>query len=290
MIAGFEPFEAEGEGVTIHGVRGGEGPPLLLLHGFPQSHLLWERIAPLLKDRFTLVMPDLRGYGASGKPASGPDHAAYSKRAMAADMVRVMAGFGHERFFVAGHDRGGRVTHRMALDHPERIDRAAVLDIAPTLAMYRSTDERFARAYWHWFFLIRPHPLPERSIAAAPDAYLDAFFGGWGTRPKISEAAMAAYRAAFGDEEALRAMCEDYRAGAGIDLEHDTADLDRRIACPLLVLYGGDGVIAQCFDVAALWRDRAGARTVRAMPGGHFFVDDHPGATAEALADFFASA
>ena len=156
MIAGFEPFEAEGEGVTIHGVRGGEGPPLLLLHGFPQSHLLWERIAPLLKDRFTLVMPDLRGYGASGKPASGPDHAAYSKRAMAADMVRVMAGFGHERFFVAGHDRGGRVTHRMALDHPERIDRAAVLDIAPTLAMYRSTDERFARAYWHWFFLIRP--------------------------------------------------------------------------------------------------------------------------------------
>ncbi len=292
MFEGFEIRRIETSRAEINLRLGGSGPPLLLLHGYPQTHVMWHRVAPYLAERFTVAAADLRGYGDSAKPASDPAHATYSKRAMARDQVEVMSSLGFERFAVVGHDRGARVTHRMALDHPDRVERAVVLDICPTLAMYERTDMAFASGYYHWFFLIQPYDLPERLIAADPDFYLESKTGGFGldARKDVSEtfdpAALEDYKRCFRDPAAIHASCEDYRAAATIDLEHDRADLNRKIACPLLVLWGTQGLVGRQFDVLGLWRERAGDVTGRSIDCGHYLAEEAPADTLAALQAF----
>lgn len=268
-----------------------DGPALVLLHGFPQTHAMWHRVASRLADRYRLVLPDLRGYGASAAPPDQPDHAQASKRAMAQDVVDVATALGIDRFFLCGHDRGGRVAHRLALDHPQRVARLCVIDIAPTLDMYERTDMAFARAYYHWFHLIQPAPLPETMIGGNARAYLHAKLGGWGSGGlgHIEPEALQAYEAAFCRPEAIHSACEDYRASAGIDLAHDRAGREQgqRIACDTLVLWGERGVVHRFFDPLALWQAQcAGTVSGRAMPAGHFIPEERPEATAEALAGF----
>jgi haloacetate dehalogenase len=253
---------------------------LLLLHGFPQSHYLWRHVVARLSPRYSVVCPDLRGYGDSGKPAGLPDHSNYSKRVMAQDMAEVMQALGHESYIVIGHDRGGRVAHRLALDHPEQVTALSLLDIAPTLTMYENTNMAFARAYFHWFFLIQPHPLPEMMMARCAPELLRAFLGGWGANLGIYGAeALAEYERCWANPAALHASCEDYRAAAGIDLEHDR-DSDARgvkIACPLQVLWGSEGVIARLYEPLALWREKSHAAVQGcALPGGHFIPEEVP--------------
>jgi haloacetate dehalogenase len=277
-------------GVTLRARMGGEGPPVLLLHGYPQTSACWHAVAPrLVAAGFTVIASDLRGYGASDKPAATPDHATYSKRAMAADQVELMRHLGHDRFCLAGHDRGGRVAHRAALDHPDAIARVAVLDIAPTATMYALTDRDFATAYYHWFFLIQPAPLPERLIGAEPDFYLLRKLGGWGGKGLFfAPEALVEYLAAFRDPACVAATCEDYRAAATIDLEHDAADAGKRIAAPLLVLWGASGVVGRLYDVLATWREKARTVTGQPLPTGHYLPEEAPAETADALAAFFA--
>ncbi|MCG8360983.1 MAG: alpha/beta hydrolase [Kiloniellales bacterium] len=287
MFEGFETRHIETSGAEIHLRRGGEGPPLLLLHGYPQTHVMWHKIAPRLAERFTVVAADLRGYGDSSKPDGGARHKAYAFRAMAQDQAEVMATLGYERFRVVGHDRGARVTHRLALDHPERVEKAAVLDIAPTLTMYERTDMDFARAYYHWFFLIQPFDLPERLIGADPAAYLERKIGAWSRRDGVFDpAAVAEYKRCFAKPEAIHASCEDYRAAADIDLEHDRADLHRKLACPLLVLWGAEGVVGRTYDVLAVWRERAEEVSGEALACGHFLAEERPEETLAALQAF----
>ncbi|MBT8408305.1 MAG: alpha/beta hydrolase [Alphaproteobacteria bacterium] len=288
MFDGFKRFRQATSGAEIAGVTGGAGPPLLLLHGYPQTHAMWHKVAPALAQRFTVVAADLRGYGASSKPPSDADHAPYSKRAMAQDMIEVMAALGHERFGVCGHDRGGRVAHRMALDHAAAVRRLAVLDIAPTREMYRGTTEAFARAYWHWFWLTLPAPEPERMIGADPEAFLTYKMGhaSAGLAP-FTPAAWAAYLDAFGDPETVHAMCEDYRAAASIDIAHDEADGGRKVAAPLLAIWGRDGVIERCFDCMALWKERAMDVRGMAIGGGHYLAEECPDALLPHLVAFF---
>ncbi len=288
MFETFETFDIATDGATIHGVAGGSGPPLLLLHGNPQTHAMWHRIAPALAKRHSVVACDLRGYGASSKPASTPDHAPYSKRAMAADMVTVMDRLGHGRFAVGAHDRGARVAHRLALDHPDRVSRMALLDIAPTREMYRETTDGFARDYWHWFFMIQPAPLPERMMAADPEGFWRwrCCGRGPGADPFAPEA-LAAYLAAF-TPETIRATCEDYRAAATVDIAHDDADAGRKVACPLLILWGANGAIERHFDCLALWRERAVDVRGRALPGGHYLAEELPEAVLAEFGRFFA--
>ena len=278
-------------GVQIACVTGGEGPPLLLLHGHPQTKAIWHKVAPVLARHFTLVIADLRGYGDSSKPAGDADHALYAKRTMAADLLAVMRQLGHERFQVLAHDRGARVAHRLAADHPQAVQRLVVLDIAPTLAMYEQTNEAFARAYWHWFFLIQPAPLPERLIEADPSAYLHDVMGrrSAGLSPFTPEA-WADYERCIALPGAAHAMCEDYRAAAGIDLEHDRAarEAGQKIACDTLVLWGALGVVQAMFDPLALWRAQCSATVSgRALEAGHFLAEERPEETAEALLAFF---
>jgi len=288
MFDGFTSHRIKTSGAEINCRTGGDGPPLLLLHGYPQSHVMWHRIADRLARRYRVVVTDLRGYGDSSKPASDAVHLPYSKRQMALDQVEVMQQLGFAEFYLAGHDRGGRVAHRLTLDHPDQVRRLAVLDIAPTLAMYRQTDAAFARAYYHWFFLIQPAPYPEHLIGLDPDYYLQhkCGSGSAGLTPFSAEA-MAAYLRCFRDPDCIRASCEDYRASAGIDLEHDEADLDNRINCPLLVLWGADGVIEQCFDALAEWRQRARDVHGQSLPGGHYLAEQLPTETTTALEAFF---
>ena len=293
MFDGFATHRVRTSGAEIFLRSGGAGPPLLLLHGYPQTHAIWHRVAPALAEQFTVVCADLRGYGDSGKPEAGPDHAGYSKRAMAQDMVEAMAALGHDRFAVAGHDRGGRVTHRLCLDHPDRVRRAAVLDIVPTLTLFRATDQAFAYGYYHWFFLSQPAPLPERLIGADPMFYLHAKLGQWSAAKNTSwlaPAALAEYERCFSNPATIRASCDDYRAAATIDLVHDEADFAHRIACPLLVLWGERALMHRSFDVLATWREKAsGSVEGGPLPCGHYLPEEQPEATTAALARFFAS-
>lgn len=289
LFPDFEPRRIRTSGTEINLVVGGDGPALLLLHGYPQTHVMWHRIAARLAAHFTVVCADLRGYGDSGKPVSDPDHAAYSKRAMAQDQVDVMQALGFSRFAVAGHDRGGRVAHRMARDHPDRIERIAVLDISPTAIMYGKTDQAFATAYYHWFFLIQPYDLPERLIGADPDYYLQKKIGGWGSAglALFHPAARAEYERCFRNPATIHATCEDYRAAASIDLEHDLADATHKLQCPLLVLWGTRGVVHRLFDPVADWRQVARDVRGKALPSGHYLAEEAPDATCAELLGFF---
>ncbi len=287
MFEGFERVRVETEGATIEGVRGGEGPPVLLLHGYPQTHAMWHPVAPLLAGAFTVVATDLRGYGDSSKPEGGEDHAGYSKRAMALDQVQVMRELGFDSFAVVGHDRGGRVAHRMALDHPERVTKLAVLDIVPTYHVFATADKNLATAYYHWFFLIQPYDLPEHLIGADPDYYLGKKLGGWGPGIKVFDPeAYAEYQRCFRDPKTIHASCEDYRAAATIDLTHDEADWDRKVECPLLALWGENGVVERLYDPLDVWRRYASDVRGRALATGHFLAEERPEETAEELISF----
>ncbi|MGQ0466407.1 MAG: alpha/beta fold hydrolase [Sporichthyaceae bacterium] len=275
--------------VEIATWTGGSGPPVLLLHGFPQTHAMWLRVAERLAADYTVVLTDLRGYGSSSKPRGSDSHVEYSKRAMAADQVAVMDALGFDRFAVVGHDRGGRVGHRLALDHRDRVERLAVLDIVPTLEVFRTTDEALARVYYHWFFLAQPAPMPETLIGGDPEYYLRFCLDAWTADPDCYEPdAMADYVRAWSDPATVHAACEDYRAGASIDLEHDEADLDAPLECPVLVLWGAKGFVGKRYDPLASWRARA--RDVRgfAVDSAHFLPEEVPGETYERLRDFLA--
>ena len=289
LFPGFVPRRIRTSGTEINLVMGGDGPPLLLLHGYPQTHAMWHRIAPRLAQHFTVVCADLRGYGDSGKPVSEPDHRIYSKRAMAQDQVDVMRSLGFARFALAGHDRGGRVAHRMARDHPQCIERLAVLDISPTAIMYGKTDMAFATAYYHWFFLIQPFDLPERLIGADPVYYLRRKLGGWGSAGLaiFDPRALAEYERCFRDPATIHATCEDYRAAATIDLEHDAADSARKLDCPLLVLWGEKGVVNRFFDPIADWKSVANDVRGKALASGHYLAEEAPDATCAELVAFF---
>jgi haloacetate dehalogenase len=275
----------------------GSGPPLLLLHGFPQTHLMWRSVAPSLSRGFTVVCADLRGYGQSGCPPSAPDHAPYSKRVMARDMVIVMERLGFPRFSVAGHDRGGRVAYRMALDHPDRVERLAVLDVLPTGTVWDLADARFALAYWPWSLLAQPEPLPESVLAAVPEAVIDNALGGWGSPPAaFPPEVRAAYAESLRDPGHAHAICEEYRAAATIDREHDRADRasGRRVACPLLALWSARGPLGTWYagegGPIGLWRAWGDDVQGHALDAGHFFPEEVPEQTADALNGFFGAA
>jgi haloacetate dehalogenase len=290
FFPGFAQRRIATSGAEINLVTGGGGPPLLLLHGYPQTHVLWRKIAPRLAQEFTLVIPDLRGYGDSSKPPAGPNQEAYSKRALAQDQVETMAALGFERFCVAGHDRGARVTHRLLRDHPERIERAAVLDIVPTLYRFETIDQKAATGSYHWFFLIQPPPFPERLIGAECEYYLRHSFGLDRNPAALEPEVFAEYLRCFQDPETIRATCDEYRAGAGIDLEHDRADRGRKLAMPLLVLWGRRSGQGSGYDVLAVWRDHAANVVGQAIDSGHFLPEEAPDGTYRALRDFFAAA
>jgi haloacetate dehalogenase len=290
MFEGFERLRVDvGDGITINAVKGGQGEPLLLLHGYPQTHVIWHRVAPALTERFTVIAADLRGYGDSSKPRGALE--LYAKRVMALDMVRLMEGLGFHRFNLAGHDRGARVAHRLAADHGSRVRKLAVLDISPTLKMYESTTEPFARAYWHWFFLIQPAPLPETMIAANREAYLRAHMarGALGLQP-FSPAAWAEYLRCF-DADTIRASCEDYRASASLDLALDRADraAGRKLEMPLLALWGKLGTVNTCFHPIEDWLEVARDVRGEAQPCGHYLPEEAPEAITERFLRFFES-
>ena len=289
-IEGFDTAHTTTGSVKIHYAHAGSGPPLLLLHGFPQTHVMWHAVAPQLAGSFHVVCADLRGYGQSDKPAGTADHANYAKRAMAADMVALMQELGHDSFAVAGHDRGARVAHRMALDHPARITRVSVMDIAPTLHMFEHTDQAFATGYYHWFFLIQPAGLPERMIGADPAWYLLEKLERWSAPDAdFDPAAVTEYIRWFSEPSAIHAACEDYRAAAGIDLQHDRADRDagRKVTCPLQVLWGGRGFVARSYDVLTVWRRYAVQVEGRSLDCGHFLPEERPSEVAAELRRFF---
>ncbi|HEY1129872.1 MAG TPA: alpha/beta hydrolase [Roseateles sp.] len=292
MWNGFQPLTAQRDGVTLFARQAGAAafgrPPLLLLHGHPQTMAMWHRVAPVLAQTRRVVLMDLRGYGDSDRPPAGEDSAAYAKREMAMDAVALMRSLGHERFAVLAHDRGARVAHRLALDHPRAVTRLMLLDIAPTLAMYEGTTEAFARAYWHWFFLIQPAPLPERLIEADPVAYLRDGMGRRGSG-LFDSRAWAEYQRCIASPGSAAAICADYRAGAGIDLEHDRADRDagRRVTQPLRVLWGANGVVGRCFEPLKLWQAVAVDVTGRAVDSGHYIAEEAPDAVLSEAADFF---
>jgi haloacetate dehalogenase len=282
LFTGFRTLTLDvDKDIGIHAVVGGNGPPLLLLHGHPQTHAIWHKVAPALCERYTVVACDLRGYGDSSKPAGTDDHLNYSKRVMAGDMLQAMKQLGFERFKVMAHDRGARVAHRLAADHPEAVERAVLLDIAPTLAMYEQTSDAFARAYWHWFFLIQPAPLPERLIEADPAAYVHDVMGrrSAGLAP-FDPRALDEYKRCLALPGTAHGICEDYRASASIDLEHDRADRDagHRLEMPLMVLWGEHGVVHRCFEPLEEWRKLANHVSGEALPCGHYIPEEAPAA------------
>ena len=296
MLEGFAAAEVPTGETTIFARSSGSGPPLLLLHGFPQTHVMWRGVAPRLAHSFTVVCADLRGYGQSGCPVSTPDHAPYAKRAMARDMVTVMERLGFPRFSVAGHDRGGRVAYRMALDHPARVDRLAVLDVVPTETVWDRADARFALGFWPWSLLAQPEPLPERILTAAPEAIVDDALGGWGSpSAAFPPEVRAAYVQALREPAHAHAICEEYRAAATVDREHDRTDRarGRRIVCPLLALWSARGALDTWYveesGPIALWRAWCDEVQGRPLDAGHFFPEEIPAETAEALNRFFSA-
>ncbi|HAX21622.1 MAG TPA: alpha/beta hydrolase [Hydrogenophaga sp.] len=290
MFTSFQTCTVLRECVRLHTRVAGEGPPLLLLHGHPQTQAMWHRVALALTERFTVVLMDLRGYGDSSRPAPDAAHTAHSKREMALDALAVMAQHGFDRFGVLAHDRGARVAHRLAADHPQAVQRLMLLDIAPTLAMYAQTSEDFARAYWHWFFLIQPPPLPEALIESDPARYVRSVMGSRhaGLAP-FDPVALAEYQRCAALPGTAISICEDYRASAGIDLEHDRADVaaGRRLAQPLRVFWGEHGTVGRCFDVLSLWRERADRVSGQALPCGHYIAEELPERVVAEALDFF---
>jgi haloacetate dehalogenase len=285
MFEGFKLSMIDTGEVVIRVRHGGHGPPLLLLHGHPQTHVMWHKIAPRLAQDFTVVAADLRGYGDSAKPQTTPDHAPYSKRAMARDQVAVMAQLGFERFFVAGHDRGGRCAYRLALDYPERVLKLAVLDIIPTGEAFRRADMAFGLVNWHWFFLAQPYDLPERLIGADPEGY---YFRQ--RREIFDPEALQDYLRCCHNPETIHAMCEDYRAGATFDFKLDEADRGRRrLTCPVLVLWSRQDELEKSYDVLAIWRDWADNVQGRGLDCGHYLAEEAPDETYAELSAFFAA-
>lgn len=289
LFPGFEQKRVAGEGAEINLRIGGKGPALLLLHGYPQTHAMWHKLAPRLAEDFTVVCPDLRGYGDSSKPATVPDHSSYSFRAMAADQAKVMATLGFDQFFLAGHDRGGRVSHRLALDFPDRVKKLSTLDIIPTRTLYENVNQVVATGYYHWFFLIQPAPMPERMIGADPEFYFRKKTGQWsGAGHSFDPEAMQEYLRCFSDPATIHASCEDYRAAATIDLEHDSADEDKRVVCPTLILWGSKGLMGKAYDVMDCWRSKvSGPLSGHAVNSGHFLPEEAPEETYLALRNFF---
>ena len=290
MFEGFTHGVAEVDGTDIAYVTGGSGPPLLLLHGFPQCKAMWARVAPRLAAEYTVVCADLRGYGDSGKPRCLPDRSNYSFRTMAADQVALMRQLGFPRFHMIGHDRGGRTGYRMSLDHPDSVLTLTVMDIVPTYTMLMETNRKVAGSYWHWYFLSQPEPFPETLIGHDPDFFYENSLVGWGaTRiAQFDQQMLAEYRRAWRDPAMIHGSCSDYRAAVSIDLEHDSADVGRKAQCPTLVLYGSAGQMAQLFDIPAQWRARCANVTDASLPGGHFFVDQFPHETVTILREFLA--
>ncbi|OKL55627.1 hypothetical protein UA08_09084 [Talaromyces atroroseus] len=297
MFNQFTPFDIPVEqDVTIHGIHGGSGPPLLLLHGFPQTHHIWHRVADELAKNYYIVAIDLRGYGHSSKPDGGEGHVRYGKKAMARDAVQVMDALLANRsegnqFYICAHDRGARVAHRLCVDYPSRVKRCILLDICPTLAMYSQTTEAFARGYFHWFFLIQAAPLPECSIATNHRAWVDMFMGGRHAGLKaFAPECLAAYEANLADERTVHAMCEDYRAAATLDMREAEADVveGRKVQCPLRVLWGAHSTVAKCFDVLAEWRKVSSASVDgRAVDSGHYIPEEAPGEVIANVLEFF---
>ena len=287
LFPGFAVTKARVNGMDIPFVRAGSGPPLLLAHGHPQTHAIWHKTAGALAQRYTVIASDLRGYGDASKPAGSPDHSTYSKREMARDQYELMHSLGFQKFSVVGHDRGGRMAHRLAMDYPRAISKLIVLDISPTLAMYEQTDMAFASAYWHWFFLIQPAPLPETLIGANPEAYLRAVMLRGESNPFAPDA-WEEYVRALRDRACVHAICEDYRAATTVDLEHDRADRDagRKVECSVRVLWGRYGVIERCFDPVNDWRRVASDVTGRALECGHYIPEEAPEALREEIEAF----
>jgi haloacetate dehalogenase len=290
MLAEFDTFDLERGGVRLAAGRAGNGPPLLLLHGHPQTHAMWHLVAPQLARHFSVVWMDLRGYGDSTRPADDASHLSYSKREMALDALAVMQHLGFENFQVLAHDRGARVAHRLAADHPAAVERMLLLDIAPTLAMYEHTSLDFAMAYWHWFFLVQPPPLPEALIESDPVRYLRSVMGKrHAGLAAFAPAALAEYERCVSIPGTAQAICGDYRASAGIDLEHDRADIGagRKLEQPLRLLWGEHGAVGKSFDVLALWRERAGDISGRSLPCGHYIAEEAPALLLDEAMTFF---
>lgn len=278
--------------VQINFVTGGSGPPVLLLHGYPQCLAMWAQIAPKLTEHYTVVAADLRGYGGSSKPLSKPDRTNYSFRVMARDQIALMRGLGHEQFHIVGHDRGGRTGHRLALDFPRHVLSLAVLDIVPTYAMLMNTNRTVAAAYWHWYFLAQPEPFPEHMIGLDPDFFFETCLTGWG-KAKLEEfnsEQLGAYRRAWRDPGMIHGSCSDYRAALAVDVEHDAADLEAKISCPVLAFWGTKGLMHEMFDMEAEWRKRCMNLKATTLPGGHFFPDQFPEETAAQLLAFLNAA
>jgi haloacetate dehalogenase len=285
ILDGFEVEDVDANGIRIHVAHAGEGPPVLLLHGYPQTHVMWHKVAPRLAERYTVVCPDLRGYGDSDEPPGGDDHAGYSKRTMAQDQLAVMQAQGFERFAVVAHDRGARVGLRLALDHPSAVTRLAVLDIVPTSVIYGTIDDARARTVWRYFFLTQPFDLPERLIGADPDHYLRWTLDEWCSTPgALTDDAVAEYRRCF-DAATIHATCEDYRAGATIDLVHDGVDAGEQLRCPVLAVWSASGLGGQ-YDVEAIWRQRAPDFRGRPLDCGHFVAEERPDETVDELLAF----
>ena len=287
MFEGFDELQIETSGATINLVKGGSGPPLLMLHGYPQSHVMWHKIAPRLAEDFTVVAPDLRGYGDSSKPHGDPEHLIYSKREMARDQAEVMTQLGFDTFLLVGHDRGARVSHRLTKDHSDRVLKLATLDIIPTHKMFQIVNKEMATNTYHWFFLIQPYDFPERMIGGAADYFIRTrFTRGANAETIFPPEAVEQYVRCFCDPGTIHATCEDYRAGASIDLVHDEADFDNKVTCPMLALWSETGYVGRTQNVLEVWSEYATNLRGFSLPAGHFLAEELPDATYEAIVGF----